>query len=102
MLDNFYIGTDLKFQFSITANGFNMDSDDYVITLHCGGKTVTVPKSDIVIGSNNTHFLLVDTTQFPSGMLRMAVTAQVPDGDFGDGMRAEVAAIDLCTIKHPW
>lgn len=101
MEDRYYIGTELKFAFTITADGFDMDTDDYEITLSCGGKRLPVPKEDIVDGEDG-HYLLVDTSQFPSGTLRMVVTAQVPDDDFGDGMRAEVAALDLCIIQHPW
>ena len=97
--DNYYIGTDLKFAINITAEGFDMDTDDYEIILRCGGKRITVPKSEIVVGENNTHYLLVNTDEFTGGTLRMVVKAQVPDDDFDDGYRAEVAAIDLCVIK---
>lgn len=105
-IDKYWIGTDLKFAISIKANGFDMDDNDYEITLCCGSKRVPVAKSDIVDGEDEqgepTHFLLIDTTQFPSGVLRIVVTAKVPDDDFETLVRREVWAKDLCIIKHPW
>lgn len=100
--ERYYIGTNLKYAITITADGFDMTDDDYTCTLCCGGKKVTVTKDDIVTGENDEHYLLVDTTQFPSGTLRWVVTASVPDGDYAKGYRNEVDATDLCIIKHPY
>lgn len=100
--EKYYVGTDLKFAIDITADGFDMGSDDYTCTLSCGSQRVVVSKSDITEDENGQHYLLIDTTQFPSGVLRWVVTASVPDGDFVKGYRNEVEAIDLCEIKHPW
>ena len=100
--ERYYIGTDLKFAITITADGFDMASDDYACELLCGFKKVTVKKDDIVTGVDGESYLLVDTTQFPSGTLRWVVTASVPDGDYAKGYRNEVDATDLCIIKHPY
>ena len=99
--DHYWVGTDLKFAIEITADGFDMDDDDYSIVLRCGLKTMELTKSDIVEGGNGEHLLLVDTTQFPSGTLRMVVYAKVPDEDYDSNVRREVAVKDLCIIKHP-
>ena len=95
----FYIGNDLKFNIDISADGFDMDDDNYEILLRCGSKKVVVSKEDIVEDDNN-HYLLVDTSTFPSGLLQMIVTAFVPDSDFDSGTRREVGKIDLCYIHH--
>ena len=102
----YYVGTDLKFAINITAEGYDMVEDDYEILLVCGLTKVQVAKNDIVDGEdeegNPTHFLLIDSTQFPSGTLRLVVYAKVPDDDFDSGVRREVNALDICVIKHPY
>lgn len=98
MRDNYYVGTDLKFAITLTAEGFDMDDDSYHIVVVCGDKRVTVDKSDIV-SDGSDHFLLIDTSQFGPGIVRMIVYADVPDSAFSDGTRREVAAMDLCQIK---
>ena len=99
MKDSYYIGTDLKYLIQIEAEGFSMDDDNYTIVLRCNGREITVPKEDIVEGDNDDHYLLVDTSQFGSGMLKMIVYAEVPDDNFSDGARTEVASFDLCELK---
>ena len=98
----YYIGTNLKFAITITAEGFLMDDDNYVCTLCCGSKRVEVKKDDIVEGEKGQKYMLIDTKQFPSGTLRWVVTASVPDSDYVEGYRNEVEAKDLCILKHPW
>ncbi len=98
--DKYFVGTDLKFAITINCEGFDMDSDEYELQLRCSNKKVTLQKSDIVLGDQGEHYLLVDTTQFPSGTLRLIVTAKVPDDDFDNGIRREVGRIDLCYISY--
>ena len=101
--DKHYIGTDLKFAFTVAAEGFDMSSDEYEVKLVCGNKRVDVPKTDIVPGDDEGEYLLlVDSTKFPSGVLRMVVTATVTDSDFPDLKRQEVGALDLCVLKHAY
>lgn len=99
MNNSYYIGTDLKFLISIEAEGFSMDEDDYTIVLKCNGRQVTVGKDAIVEGSQGEHFLLVDSSQFGSGLLTMTVYADVPDEDFPDNSRTEVATMELCELR---
>lgn len=96
MADSYYIGTDLKFFIQIEATGFSMDDDEYSIVLRCNGREV---KGDVVEGDNGEHYLIVDSSQFGSGTLKMIVYAEVPDEDFPDGARTEVASIDLCELR---
>ena len=96
--DRYYVGTDLKFLLKIESPGFSQDDDDYEVTLISGGKSVTIPKSDIVDGADG-HYLLVDSTQLEAGLVKMVVTAKVTDEDFEKGYRREVEVKDLCYIK---
>lgn len=103
MDEKYWIGTDLKFAFTIKADGFSMEDDDYDLILCCGTKQVQLTKNDIVEGDEEgTYFLLIDTTQFPSGTVRIVARAKVPDDDFDSGVRREVAVKDLCVLRHPW
>lgn len=101
-LDNYYIGTELKYRVDITAEGFSMNDDDFTITLICGQKKVEYQKGDLVQDDDENWYILIDTTQFKDGTLKMIVKAQVPDEDFsgGDSLRTEVAAVDLCKLKY--
>lgn len=95
-----YVGTDLKLLVEITAEGFDMDKDNYTIELRCGRVTKTVPKSEIVVHEeeDDGHYLIVDTREFGAGMLTAVVRAAVPDDDCPDGVRHEVAVVELCRI----
>lgn len=97
--ESYWVGTDLKFAIEIKAEGFDMDDDDYEMMLRCGSKEVAVTKDDIVESDDGLKLLLIDTTQFTSGTIRLVVTARVPDDDFETGVRREVGVMDLCTIK---
>ena len=97
--EGYYVGTDLKFAINITASGFNMNRDDYDIKIVCGNRTKTVTQDDIVEGDNNTHYLLIDTSEFSGGLIKLIVTAKVPDDDFENDYRREVTVHDLCYVK---
>lgn len=95
----YYIGTDLKFKIDIQAVGFDMDVNDYSIVLKCGNQRVAVSKSNVVTDGGD-HYLLIDTTQFASGVLTLIVTANVTDSDFPGGVRREVDVKKLCIINN--
>lgn len=97
MKDSYYVGTDLKFLVNVEASGFTFGEDECTIVLRCNGKEVP---GDVVEGEDNQHYLIIDTSQFGSGLLKMIVYADVPDEDFPDGTRREVAALDLCDLKR--
>jgi len=101
MTENYYIGTDLKFAITLTCDGFSMDEDDYSILLKCRNRQVTVSKEDIVVDEQDNHYLCVDSSQFGPGILQMVVTAEVPDMDFDDHSRREIARLDLCELENP-
>lgn len=104
-MDKFYIGTDLKFLFNITAAGFDMDRDSYEITLVCLDRKKmhppvvqpVAPEQVVVDGDN--HYLCVNSTIFGTGLLKAVVTAHVPDEDFPDGERTEILVEDLCNLN---
>jgi len=98
-MESFYVGTDLKFKITLTATGFSQADDDYTIHLTCGKEKRVIHKSDI-LEDDGDYYLVIDTSTFPSGVLRMTVFAEVEDESFDDVIRTETASIDLCQLKY--
>jgi hypothetical protein len=97
-MENYYVGSDLKFKIDISGAGFDMHDDDFYIELQQGTQRVKIAKDELVEDENSNYYLLLDTTSLGFGLVKMAVTAFVPDADFPDGMRREVNVIGLCNI----
>lgn len=109
--ESYYIGTDLKFAVSITAEGFSQDTDYWMVDLYCG-KTRLTATSDgngnsegaEIVENDGDYYLLVETAKLRPGTIRMVVTAYVPDEDFPgetghEGTRREVAVKDIAEIS---
>ena len=101
--EKYFIGTDLKFKITISADGFDQSVDRYQIDIYSGEQFggcshIVVPSEDIV-EDDGEYFLLVETRKLSPGMLRLVVTAFVPDEDFPSGYRREVTAQDVAYIK---
>ena len=100
-IERYWIGTDLKFAITVEADSFDMSSDTSTFVVSCAGKKVEYNFSDLAFDGEN-YYLLIDSTDFPSGTLRLVTYAEVPDGDYVTGVRREVDAQDICEIRHPW
>lgn len=96
--EGYYEGSDLKFQIDISATGFDQNSDRYNIDFYCGDKKISFTQDD-VISSNGKFYLPVPTSGFDSGMMKIVVTAFVPDSDFESGYRREIAVRNLKYLK---
>lgn len=57
-------------------------------------KSITVSKDDMAKIDDDNYVCLVDTTELGIGRLHMTLTAQIPDSDFNNAMRKEVACVD--------
>ncbi|MBQ6577232.1 MAG: hypothetical protein IJL91_05740 [Bacteroidales bacterium] len=104
-----YNGTMLKYLLEITASGFDMDRDDFEVTLKRGSKSLTFKKEDMVTEEytdivNNIsitkhhYYVCFDSTYFGNGVLVAVVTAWIPDDDFDDGRRRIVDRFDLINV----
>lgn len=94
----YYVGSDLKFQVTITAPGFSQDCDDYNIEFYCGGSHLSFNQND-VISSDGKFYLAIPASRMSPGMMRMIITAYVPDSDFEGGIRKEIAVQNLGYLK---
>lgn len=89
-------GTEMKLNIHIDPiDGVSMEDYDF----HCeayvmpGKSTVIVHKNDMVKVDKDNYILLVDTSKLNPGELYIRVTAQIPDSDFKDHIRTEIACI---------
>ena len=57
-------------------------------------KAVIINKNDMVKVDNDNYLAIVDTTGLGVGRLHMTLTAQIPDEDFDNVPRREVACVD--------
>ncbi len=94
--NNPFIGTDLKLNIHIDPIGeITMDDYDFEVEMYCSlGKSIIIPKSAAKRVDENNYMVVVETGKIGAGDLKCKVTAHVPDGDFPDQLRTEVACID--------
>ena len=107
-------GSGLKYAVSMTCEGFDMDTDDWTITVTRGNQskeftpsnsiqevTETTPAGggDPVVSSQ--WYICIDTNDFASGELYITFDACVPDSDFPGGIRHEIQEFLLTNLKKP-
>ncbi len=95
LLDDIFVGTELKFALDITADGFDMDNDGWSVTVKGSLGSVRIDKSDCIDDGESNWFFTFDSTAVGPGQPVAIVTAYVPDNDFPDGLRTEVDKVNL-------
>ena len=89
-------GTEIKLNVHIDPLG-NLHMDDYYFECKFyifPKKFIIVKKADMVKVDADNYLAMVDTTDLGIGKLHMMVTAEIPDSDFGDGTRREIACVN--------
>lgn len=94
----YYVGDDLKFQITITADGFDQESDPYTIDFYCGSAHLTYNQSNVVKSKGN-FYLFIPTEGLAPGIMKMIISVQIPDSDFPDGYRTEISVQNLGPLK---
>ena len=96
MKSNIFTGTEIKLNVSIEPiGGLTMDEYDFKVDVFCSNsKVVSVKKDDAIRVDEKNYIVLVDTNIVGQGRLRCKITAELPDDDFADGYRTEIAIID--------
>ena len=89
------LGTELKLNIHIDPiDGVTIDDYDYTTEVYCSPrKSIVIPKSETIRTDNENYIVRVDTNIIGVGKIICRVVAQIPDGDFDDGLRTEVVAI---------
>lgn len=94
------VGTGLKYSLLIVADGFDMERDDFKVVLTCGGKSLEIPKEEMLYGDDDTWYIGVDTSALCAGIVTMTVYAYVPDDAFKGGVRTEIYNQQLIYLKE--
>lgn len=87
------VGTQLKINLQLKGLGsYRMSDIDFTCDFYINpGTVVSIPKSEMVKADDDNYIALLDTTTLGSGIIQAKITAQIPDDDFPEGFRREIA-----------
>lgn len=90
-------GTELKINVHVKPIGsIHISQCDFTCTFFASSnRSVVVPKDEMIKVDDDNYIALVDTGKIGLGKIKMKIEVQVPDSDFPDGYRKEVA--NVCT-----
>lgn len=95
-----FYGGDYKYAVSMTAEGFDMNTDDWIITVTAGCKSVSfTPSTAAHDAETGEWFICIDTDLLGLGQAYITFEAHVPDTDFPNGYRRERETYKLMVIK---
>lgn len=94
--DTVISGTEIKMNVHIDPLGhLHMSDYDFECKFYIfAKKAVIITKADMVKLDDDNYLVLVDTTDLGIGKLHLTLTAQIPDADFRNTMRREIACVD--------
>jgi len=127
---NFYQGSEVKIALDLTAEGFDMDRDDFEIEVAhprgsaYGNKTNTGTDGKVIIfrepalsdsssssssssdssssdEEQGTWYAIIDTTTFATGDARIIARAHIPEANASGAIRTEIAVAQLGRIVNP-
>lgn len=99
MEDKVYLGTKLKYAVSLSSPGFDLQRDEFSVDIIRGPKRIHFEKEDLVVDENGKYYVCFDTMELGGGIIEAIITAFVPDEDFDDGIRTEVAKLRLLSAS---
>lgn len=90
------IGSEFKLNVNIEPiEEFTMDDYDWYVEVYCSAKRVlSLPKETAIRIDNNNYVVIVDSEKLGAGDVKCKVVALIPDFDFPDTTRKEVAMVD--------
>ena len=97
-----YVGGDIKILVKLTANGFDQETGNYEIELHCGNNNPKYfKKKDVKLSSDGNYYLFVNTEGWEPGPMYLVVTAYTVDADVptADHIRKEKAVVNLGPLR---
>lgn len=99
LINRCYVGSELKLLLTIDADGFDIDNDDWTVTIRRGTNVKTFTKeSNTVRDSEGAWYLLLDTKEMGPGLYVMITDVDIPDTDFPDGLRHETYKQELFKV----
>lgn len=92
-------GSGLKYAVNMDCDGFDMDEDDWKITVVRGAKTIEFTPENAVQGEDGQWYICIDTSLLSPGDAFIIFDAFIPDEDFEDGIRHDIKKYKLTEIK---
>ena len=112
-----YKGTDIKFAVKLTADGFDMDTDNWELTVMCanGRDKFEISKEDCERvpalsddpdssdseEEEGTWYAIVKTANLAVGQLRVISKAYIVDAAAEGGVRQDIAVANLTKLENP-
>lgn len=93
-----FVGSDVKFRVTITADGFSQDTDNWDVTITRGSTSHTYAKADCIQAIDG-WYVAFNTADFGAGRYTATIAAYIPDTDFPDGTRKEVKRIEFLLVE---
>mgnify|MGYP006967262175 CR=1 FL=1 len=90
------LGTEFKINVHVEPiDGMHMSGYDFECEFYCyRNKTIKVSKRDMVMVDEDNYVALVDSAKIGAGKVNLLFTAYIPDDDFSDMLRTEVAYVE--------
>lgn len=99
-MENWYLGTDLKFHIEMTSTGFSMDDDDWSILVKNANKVIQeIPKSGCLREDDGEWYVHINAEHLKKGDLALVAHIYVPDPNFNDGYRDEIELVKVGKIN---
>lgn len=97
----YYLGSDFKALVILTAPDFDMDLDDWSVSVYIDDKkTHTYKKADCVRDNDGKYYVPVSRDYLKkTGTLKLVGNAEIPDEDFPDGVRHESVPVTIGKYK---
>ena len=85
-----FLGSDYKYAVNIEAEGFDMDTDDWKITVACGPRRQVFDRTTAIHDSGEDQwYIIVNTDLLGVGQSYISFEAKIPDTDEACGYRRE-------------
>jgi len=95
-----YVGSGLKWAVNMTCDGFDINQDEWKIIVTRGTNIIEfTPENATYDEDDDQWYICLDSTELGPGNAIITFVAYVPDEDFPNGIRTEVAEYDLINIR---
>ena len=87
------MGSDVKINIHVEPiNGLSMQDYDFFVEVFCrAAKAIKIEKAKCIKEDADNYRITFNTSDIGVGAIKYRVTAFIPDSDFDDGVRTEVA-----------
>ena len=97
-LEELWEGTEEPFAIDIDCEGFDINEDDFEVTLVGDAGTVTFTKDDLLHDESGQWYVMVPTARLGAGLVSATITMVIPEELCPGGFRRETDCQDLCYI----